>query len=79
MNIQSISSSVRTPSCQPIRSQSFAQAGELNFVIDTTEDGDVFTPSDAISQDPKLDLACRLAAYWQLQCENMQKKTGCLA
>ena len=77
MDIQAINSSVRTSNCQPIRSQSFAQAAAPCFSINDTDDGDIFTPTDPYTQEQKLDLACRVAAYYQTQYEKLQQKTGC--
>ena len=77
MNIQAISSAMRTTNCQPIRNQSFAQAAPPVYSIKDTQYGDVFTSSDPYTQEQKLDLACRVAAYYQSQYEKLQQKTGC--
>ena len=78
MNIQAIRSAMCTSNCQPIRSQSFSQLPP-DYSIKDTENGDIFTPTDPYTQEQKLDMACRLAAYYQTQYEKLQQKTGCLA
>ncbi len=78
MNIPAINSSMRTSNCQPIRSQSFAQAASAPCLkVSDTENDDIFTPTDPYTEDQKLDLACRVAAYYQSQYEKLQQKTGC--
>lgn len=79
MNIQAVSSLMHSHNCQPIRSQSFTQAVPNDFNINDTKCNDVFTSSDPYTQEQKLDLACRLAAYYQCQYEKLQQKTGCYA
>ena len=79
MNIQSISTTMRTQNCQPIKNQSFAQGAYPDFNINDTDNGDVFTSSDPYTQEQKLDLACRLAAYYQTQYAKLQQKTACYA
>ena len=68
---------MRTANCQPIKSQSFAQAAPYNYSHKDTEKSDTFTPSDPYTQEQKLDLACRLAAYYKTQYENLQNKSAC--
>ena len=79
MNIQAINPAMRTADCQPIKTQNFTQALPPDYSIKDTENGDIFTPTDPYTQEQKLDLACRLAAYYQNQYEKLQQKTGCYA
>ena len=77
MNIQAINQAMRATGCQPIRSQSFAQAMPPDFSIKDTENGDIFTPTDPYTQEQKFDMACRIAAYYHNKYEQLQQKTGC--
>ena len=79
MNIQAVNSAMYALNCQPIKGQSFSKALPPDYNIKDTENGDIFTPTDPYTQEEKLDLACRLAAYYQNQYEKLQQKTGCYA
>jgi|GEM_PF-6885204 len=48
-----------------------------NFSMRDTANSDVFTPCDPYTQEQKLDLACRLAAYYHNKYENLARRIGC--
>lgn len=71
MNINAVNSAI---SCQPIKEVTFSKKhdNEEEPVKDTVVLCDCFTPQTQ-TLEQKYDLACRLAAYYKTQYENLAK------
>lgn len=79
MNITAINSINTTPACQPIRKINFTQRQQqVENKEPVQNSGDTCSFSNANLQQ-KYDLACRLAAYYKLQYENLAKNGSCNA
>ena len=83
MNIQAIGSISSTVSAQPIKPVSFKREdAPREFLRSQTfgEESDSFVNnSDPEIMAQKYDIACRLAAYYKNQYENLVNEGGCLA
>lgn len=77
MKIQAINSVQAGSACQPIKQVEFARKQVPDLEIkDPLGDEDSFTPADPYTTEQKFNLACRLAAYYKTQYENLLK-CGC--
>lgn len=75
MKIQAINSAIN---CQPIRQIEFTSKKSMpDFYELPCENGDVFMLEDPRTVEQKYDFACRLAAYYKTQYENLLKNGGC--
>ena len=71
MNINAVNSAI---SCQPLKEMTFEKkhANKNKDVQDTNFECDVFAPQTQ-TLEQKYDLACRIAAYYKTQYENLAK------
>ena len=75
MKIQAVNSAIN---CQPIRQVEFARKHSVpDFYEQASENGDFFDLQDPRTTEQKYDFACRLAAYYKTQYENLLKNGGC--
>ncbi len=76
MKIQAINS---IQSCQPIKQVGFAKKAKKPVIIENPANGkDSFT-SNQTTTEQKYDLACRIAAYYKTQYENLLLNGYCEA
>lgn len=75
MKVSAVNSLMQTLSCQPIRQVDFD--GKKKKPV--PENTDTFTPSDPYTAEEKLNLACRIAAYYKTQYEALLKGQKCIA
>jgi len=82
MKIQAIGSAINTSACQPIKQIEFAKKkspeAELTAILQE-ESCDVYTPQDNYTSEQKYNMACRIAAYYKTQYEQLLEQGGCLA
>lgn len=82
MKIQAIGSAMQTSACQPIKQVEFARRrapeAELTTVFQEPV-VDVYTPQDPSTIEQKYNLACRIAAYYKTQYEQLLEQGCCLA
>lgn len=77
MKIQAINSAI---GCQPIRQVEFARKHTAPIIIeDPVAEEDTFTPQDPYTTEAKYNFACRLAAYYKNQYQNLLTKGCCEA
>ena len=80
--IQAINPMMSSVSAQPIRPTSFGNHSvpETFLREETLEnEEDKFTPSEPYTMEQKYDLACRVAAYYKNQYEQLAEQGACLA
>lgn len=76
MKIQAINNAVQVPPCQPIK----PEYSTHSFAKKNVEQGNADTFSSQNKNiEEKFDLACRLAAYYKTQYENLLKTGGVIA
>lgn len=75
--IQAVNSLFRVQNNSPVQKSSRIYSASPNFSMRDNAGGDVFTPCDSYTQELKLDLLCRLAAYYHNKYENLARCTGC--
>ena len=78
MNLKAISSNANTANCQPIKKFNPVSFISPSFKMNDTAENDVFSSSNPYTLEQKYDLACRYAAYYQMQYENLLKEKGCV-
>lgn len=76
MNIQAINAALPVSACQPIKKVEFAGAKPQKIENSPAEQADTFTPNNI---EQKYDLACRVAAYYKTQYEELLKNGNCIA
>lgn len=75
MNIQAISPAI---ACQPIKQVEFAGKRSASDIYEAPgNSGDIFALQDPRTVEQKYDFACRLAAYYKTQYENLLKNGSC--
>ncbi len=74
MKIQAINPVMRAESCQPIKPEF---SGKKR--VKKKEIPDNFIKQDPYTSEQKYEMACRLAAYYKTQYENLVKGKVCLA
>lgn len=80
MKIQAINSVQTSSACQPIKKIEFAKRQKPDLEIkDPLGDKDSFMPVDPYTTEQKYNLACRLAAFYKTQYENLLKNGCCEA
>ncbi len=79
MKIQALNSAIPVQSCQPIKQVEFAKRRSPIEIKDPLGDEDIYTPQDPATMEQKYDLACRLAAYYKTQYENLLKNGSVVA
>ena len=77
MKIQAISSANQAYRCQPVRQVEFAK--RKNPPETTALLLDVFSTENCCEMEQKYDVACRLAAYYKMQYENLLKTGSVVA
>ena len=76
MRIQAINNAEKLVSCQPIKPNFSTQSFTQNNVENANKD--TFS-SQNMNMEEKFDFACRLAAYYKTQYENLIKTGGVIA
>lgn len=76
MKIQAINAALPVSACQPIKQVEFARGKSQKVDNSQAEQADSFTPSNL---EQKYDLACRIAAYYKTQYEQLLKNGNCIA
>ena len=80
MNINAFNSVMPARECQPLKGSGYKGALVSNHGLKNAALGaqsDYFAHSNADVQEQKFDMACRLAAYYRTQYENLMMRTGC--
>ena len=65
--------------CQPIKQPDFGKKAQKNIIISDPIGDDSFTSLEADTYEQKYNMACRLAAYYKLQYENLLNDGCCEA
>ena len=80
MKIQAITSAMSAYCCQPVNKVEFARQKSPQ-VENTTpvNEADSFVQNDMSTMEQKYDLACRIAAYYKTQYENLLENGSCIA
>jgi len=76
MKVQAVNNTKQLPPCQPIKPEFSTQSFSQNKVDNDSKD--TFTSSNKNFEE-KFDFACRLAAYYKTQYENLLKTGGVIA
>lgn len=80
MKIQAITSAMSAYCCQPVSRVEFSRkkSPEINNEP-KVQSADIFAPSDMSTMEQKYDLACRIAAYYKTQYEQLLQQGNCIA
>lgn len=79
MKIQAINSANSVLGCQPIKQVEFAKRRTPEIRGFVVENPDIYIPEEPTVIEQKYDLACRLAAYYKTQYENLLKNGSVVA